>query len=364
MATVGSRTPAKAAAALARCRGLGAGGVRPQPGGSGLAPRAAAAAAAPVRLQALATHDGCGFGARRRCFAALAGPSSDSILAKVRQSAVDMGYNPDEVYEPWLPVDAAQQALLALTGTFGDGALAIAGAALLLRLVSWPWNARALQRQCDRIELLPVFMDLQKVIESCRRRRGGGAAAAGGAGNSGAVVAQTAREAEKVEAELMQAATQLQHFVETTKFSPMQGMGYQFGCVMPLYFLGYCALGGMAGHPEAFFRFVSAPTLWLDSLVLPDPYGVLPVVSALAVLANAEVNGPPIRKGQEENAAYMKLVVRGAMLTFVPMTAVLPAGMLIFMSVNAAYTAGITWLFRRYLWKRPYINPQWLISPR
>merc|ERR1712087_269082 len=125
----------------------------------------------------------------------------------------------------------------------------------------------------------------------------------------------------------------------------------------------YATIRGILVHPDAFRGFVSAPALWLDSIVLPDPLGVLPVVSALSVLANVEINGPKTSgEGAEiENNLYMKLVIRGASLTFVPITACLPSGLLVFMATNAAYTAIIMCAFRRYWWVRPKIEQHWLM---
>ena len=38
---------------------------------------------------------------------------------------------------------------------------------------------------------------------------------------------------------------------------------------------------------------------WLDSVVLPDPYGLLPCLSALCLLANAELNTSAPKPGQD-----------------------------------------------------------------
>ena len=56
----------------------------------------------------------------------------------------------------------------------------------------------------------------------------------------------------------------------------------------------------------AVFHFEVCPTVtgwtfyprWLESLVLPDPYGVLPCLSAFSLLLNAEINTPKPRPGQ------------------------------------------------------------------
>merc|ERR1711957_680542 len=101
-------------------------------------------------------------------------------------------------------------------------------------------------------------------------------------------------------------------------------------------------------HPDAFRSFVVEPSLWLDSLVLADPYGILPVISACAVLLNAEINTPPPREGGEDNAVYFRFVIRGAVLAFVPLTSMLSSSMLMFMATNATFTALATMIYRRF----------------
>eukprot|EP00930_Biecheleria_cincta_P007044 TRINITY_DN108187_c0_g1_i1.p2 TRINITY_DN108187_c0_g1~~TRINITY_DN108187_c0_g1_i1.p2 ORF type:complete len:106 (-),score=7.93 TRINITY_DN108187_c0_g1_i1:69-386(-) len=102
--------------------------------------------------------------------------------------------------------------------------------------------------------------------------------------------------------------------------------------------------------------------MWLDSLVLPDPLGVLPVLSALAVLSNAELNANPPQPGQERDAEYFKLVIRGATLAFVPITAGLPAAIFLFIATNGLYTSLLTWVYRRYWWVGPRIDPKWIVK--
>eukprot|EP00415_Alexandrium_ostenfeldii_P001052 UN1052 len=272
-------------------------------------------------------------------------------MEQARQAALELGGDPLEVYSPWFSIDMWQQALLALHGLVGDGALAVAASVLLLRAVTWPWNRRALQRQCDRTELMPVFMDLMKARELVNRRRGG----RDGSGAAGAAQA---------EADFQRLSRQIDDFTTNTHFSPVQGMGYQWLCVIPLSVHALFTLRGMLAHPDVFHSFVLAPALWADSLVLPDPFCLLPLFPALAVLANVELSSPsPARPKDEENALYMTLVMRGAMLTFVPVAAMLPSAMHIFMGTNVAYTTAVTWVYRRYFWKKPTIEPRWLVSP-
>lgn len=281
--------------------------------------------------------------------------TADDVLARARSGAVELGFDPTEVYEPWFCVDLCQQALITLNGALGDPSLAVVLLALAGRFISLSWNVRALQRGSDRLVLAPVYFSIVKAIKDAQSRRGG----ADGGGASGAA---------KAEADLIHLNARLKDFSEVTKFNPLQGMGYQFLCLAPQWLLAYAALRGMSAHPDAFRGFVVDPTLWLDSVVLSDPFGVLPCLSGLAVLVNAEVNATPPAdrhlKGEQESIddrRYAQCVLRGALLTFVPLTAFLPAGMLVFMATSATYTAVATWAYRRYWWTPAKIKPDWLV---
>jgi len=277
-------------------------------------------------------------------------PASSLVLEQAREAARDLGFEPAEAYDPFFSLDVWQQALMALQGFFGDSTLAVVAGTLLLRVLTWPWNRKALQRQCDRLELLPIYASLVRVREKHRR-------AASHAAEQNPKESATVRQAE---AGLARAEKKLEEFQKETCFNPLQGMGYQWLCVVPLSVHGYLALRGMMAHPDFFQDFVITPTLWLDSLVLTDPYGALPVASALTLLANMELNSPPTQAGEdEETALYMRFAYRGAVLTFVPVTALLPSAALVFITTNAAYTAVVTWAFRSYAWEKPRLDGKW-----
>ncbi|CAJ1457121.1 unnamed protein product [Effrenium voratum] len=216
--------------------------------------------------------------------------TGQELLKKLREAARDAGGDPLEVYQPWMLTDSLQQSLMLLHQASGDASLAVLGAALGTRLLSLPWNWRSLQRRCDAMALMPVYQELAKAYNE--QRQGG------------------------TEADLRRAGDRVKEFTEETRFFPLQGLGYQLGFVVPIGLTYFGALYGIMQHPDAFRDFATAPSLWLDSLLLPDPLGVLPCLSALALLGNAEVNATPPKPGQEETAKYFQLVIRGALLTF------------------------------------------------
>ncbi|GAB65111.1 inner membrane protein oxa1-2 [Plasmodium cynomolgi strain B] len=54
-------------------------------------------------------------------------------------------------------------------------------------------------------------------------------------------------------------------------------------------FLFYVFYKKMASYPEVFKEFTFESPLWLDSLSLPDPYYILPLLSSLLLLSNNEL---------------------------------------------------------------------------
>eukprot|EP00929_Paragymnodinium_shiwhaense_P106012 TRINITY_DN71103_c0_g1_i1.p1 TRINITY_DN71103_c0_g1~~TRINITY_DN71103_c0_g1_i1.p1 ORF type:complete len:488 (+),score=107.28 TRINITY_DN71103_c0_g1_i1:71-1534(+) len=269
-----------------------------------------------------------------------------ATMERARQQAADMGYASYDVYEPYLPIDLGQQAFLALHNLAGDGCLAVVAAALFLRVVTWPLNKRALKRQCDKITLMPTYVNLTKALQNAKARQGG----AGGGGPRGA---------EQAEIDIALINKKLQDFAQTMQFNPMQGMGYQFLFMLPLHVLSYFCLRGIIAHPDSFRSLVNSPTLWLDSITFCDPYGILPVMSAAAMLLNSEINTPPPQPGQEDTAVYVKFAIRGAVLTWIPLQALLPAAMVVFIGTNATYTALSMYIYKRYTWQPPTVDSRW-----
>ncbi|CAE7238199.1 OXA1 [Symbiodinium necroappetens] len=293
------------------------------------------------------------WGFQRGFAAAPPAGAEEEVLRALRAAAADAGVNPLDLYQPWLLMDVLQQSLLLLHSATGDAGAAVVAAALLTRLATAPWNLTSLRRRCDALVLMPVYMNLAKSYSEAQSRRGGRSESTVG-GAAGAA------KAEKAEADLQKATERFQAFTQETGFNPVQGLGYQVGVVLPIGLTYFGALYGIMNHPDSFRSFVTSPSLWLDSLVLPDPYGVLPCLSALALLANAELNANPPQRGQEETAEYFKMVMRGALLTWVPWTASsLPAATFLFIATNGFYTAGITWYYRKYCWVPPKPSMSW-----
>ena len=108
-------------------------------------------------------------------------------------------------------------------------------------------------------------------------------------------------------------------------------------------------VSGMCTHPEAFRSFALDAPGWLDSLALPDPYGILPAISILAVLSNiefstrafAKLRSVPLTEKEKSDEQYMLLVLRGATMLFAPMTMWLPSCMYVMLVSNNLMTLGV-----------------------
>lgn len=160
----------------------------------------------------------------------------EELLTRLRQVAVDAGGDPLESYEPWLLMDSLQQCLLQLHQVTGEASLTVVLVALATRLVTWPWNRRALQRRCDAIHLMPIYQAIAKAYNDAQQRRGG----KGGTGAAGA---------QEAEVDFQEASARLKDFTEETRFFPLQGLGYQFAFVLPVGFVYFGALYGIMLHP-------------------------------------------------------------------------------------------------------------------
>ncbi|SOV22364.1 mitochondrial inner membrane protein OXA1, putative [Plasmodium sp. DRC-Itaito] len=69
----------------------------------------------------------------------------------------------------------------------------------------------------------------------------------------------------------------------------------------PLFFIFYFSMKRIASYPDIFKDFTFESPLWLDSLSLPDPYYILPVLSSLLLLSNNELTLLIDKKINENN---------------------------------------------------------------
>ncbi|KNA01243.1 mitochondrial inner membrane protein OXA1, putative [Plasmodium vivax] len=120
----------------------------------------------------------------------------------------------------------------------------------------------------------------------------------------------------------------------------------------PLFFIFYFSMKKMASYPEVFKEFTFESPLWLDSLSLPDPYYILPLLSSLLLLSNNELTAlidkalsnsksSSLSGDDSEFQKKMKQVTKLAMRLFYISSLFffksMPSGLLIYLITNTVF---------------------------
>ncbi len=132
--------------------------------------------------------------------------------------------------------------------------------------------------------------------------------------------------------------------------NPFQGLGYAAFVQFPWTLTMFLSLRGMASHPGLFEGFCCQSTLlWCPSLALPDPYGILPLMSSVLILRSVKNSG---NQPAKTDMRYFRYAVTGATLTFLPFALQLPSGMILFFLFNTVFNRIATPLIHRYMRKQ------------
>ncbi|WBY56240.1 mitochondrial inner membrane protein OXA1 [Plasmodium yoelii yoelii] len=124
----------------------------------------------------------------------------------------------------------------------------------------------------------------------------------------------------------------------------------------PLFFVFYFSMKKIASYPEIFKEFTFESPLWLDSLSLPDPYCILPILSSLLLLSNHELtalidkhitnNNPNKYDDESEFQKNIKKISKIAMRVFYISSALffksMPSGLFIYFITNTFFQLFIT----------------------
>ncbi|KYN99370.1 mitochondrial inner membrane protein OXA1, putative [Plasmodium reichenowi] len=127
----------------------------------------------------------------------------------------------------------------------------------------------------------------------------------------------------------------------------------------PLFFIFYFSMKRIASYPDIFKDFTFESPLWLDSLSLPDPYYILPILSSLLLLSNNELtllidkkinenNKQSNLNDQEETEVQknMKKITKLAMRLFYLSSVLffksMPSGLFIYFITNTFFQLFIT----------------------
>jgi len=209
--------------------------------------------------------------ARRRLTSELnmfaAGSESHFKMERCIDHSVKAGVDLFEKYEPFLPLDIFQTAVVTVEHLLplGGWPLAIAVTAVTMRAIICPLQIWSLKKASEQGRITKRTTAIMTELQSAKKGR----------------------------AEAKAAALQKEYYAISagqSTFSPMKGLvGGIVGAGSMLSAL--FALRGMAAYPTTFPSFALSDPFWLDSLCLPDPLYILPVTSAALFLTNFELTG-------------------------------------------------------------------------
>jgi membrane protein insertase Oxa1/YidC/SpoIIIJ len=132
--------------------------------------------------------------------------------------------------------------------------------------------------------------------------------------------------------------------------NPFQGLGYAAFVQLPWTLTMFVSLRGMVTHPDIFQEFCCESNFfWCPTLALPDPYGILPLLSSLLILRSAGRASTSGHSLNRHDVRYFRFAVTGATLTFLPFAMQLPAGMILFFLVNTIFNRITTPLIHSYM---------------
>ena len=259
----------------------------------------------------------------------LAKPEQALLVEQVESQRGQLGADVDAgLYEPWLNVDTMQSIFLGLHENLQVPWWVVLGSVNLgFRFGSWPLQVEALQAMRERRVKLDEFEPARLAITESMLRRD--------------------RELAK---------TQILEYNEALKSRKLASMPRVNKIVIALnigWFLTYMgAIRGFLCHPDLFPSFIlNSEFLHLTSLALPDPTGVLPVLSSAAYLAALECREEFRLHPQAEK---MRLAMRGLTFLFLPLASQLPAAFYLFMATNAMFNASFAlWAAKRLPMTKP-----------
>lgn len=274
-----------------------------------------------------------------------AGSMAQQLQEKCLEAAISRGVNVKAAYEPWLPVDLMQTLLLDVHDAVGcSWFAAIALAVIGIRVVTLPVTISSIRGSREKALLQPKFNELMEK--------------------------QKALSMEGDQERVAEVSKKLQAFQSKHgRFFMLKGTGNLICFQMPLYITAFASMRGFAGHPDVFPGFAMEAPLWLDSLALPDPYGLLPLFTAAIMITNTELFGSIDTEAQSvmpteaQKASgdvtgkgtfqkYQKWIMRVSSVMFVPLTWNFPAGVFVFMSTNMIVATAQNRILRHPLLER------------
>ena len=231
---------------------------------------------------------------------------SAEVVAAVQKQAIA---SPD-LYEPWLNVEALHTTWNFLYSSGAPWWLVIGSSALLFRTLSLPLQKSVLltvrERRAKLIEYEPARI---AIAESMMR------------------------------GDRDLAKTQFIEYHNAIKSRGLSGLTRQNKILMFMngaWFLSFsAALRGLVMYPDTLPSFaINSQLLWVPSLALPDPVGLLPILASVAYLAGLECREEFVAHPQKEK---LRLLMRGITFAILPLATNLPAAFYVFMACNGFF---------------------------
>ena len=231
--------------------------------------------------------------------------ASTEILDAVKNQAAAI-----DIYEPWLNIEALHSTWNFLYSTGLPWWMIIGGSALAFRTCSFPLQKNVLLTVRERRAKLTEFEPARIAIAESMMRGD--------------------RELAK---------SQFIEYHNEIKSRGLSGLTRQNKTLIFLngaWFLSFsAALRGLVLYPETLPSFaIDSSFLWMSSLALPDPFGLLPILGSVAYLAGLECREEFVAHPQKEK---LKLLMRGMTFAVLPLATNLPAAFYVFMACNGFF---------------------------
>ena len=259
--------------------------------------------------------------------------SNELVAGMAAQQATLFGVDLTQAYDPSIPVEGFQTALLTLHDAAGlDWSTSLLVTAGVFRAATFPIFSGSLKKGWQRAAAATELKDLRTLARE-------------------AVLLRDKNLVMDVDREYRARLSAL-----GLTNNPFTGMGYMLLVQAPFTLTMIMAMRGMSSRIDYFPSFILDSKLgWCDSLALPDPFGIFPLLYATSlVLGTYRATGAGVlNSGSEsataaiDNSVYVNYAVRAACFVFLPLAMELPASMVIFFLFNSIFTRISTSLLPR-----------------
>jgi membrane protein insertase Oxa1/YidC/SpoIIIJ len=266
-----------------------------------------------------------------------------ALVNAAKQQAENFGVDSNSVYDPSIPIDLFQRFATYLHNDIGmTWPTTLISMAALVRLTSFPIYASSIIKGKRRAEAARELEDLRNMAKE-------------------AVLLRDQQLVHDIDREYKR---RMKMF--GLSGNPFQGFQYLFLVQLPWVTTMLFSLRGMSTQPDIFPSFITESGFtWCPSLALPDPYGILPLLSSTSIVLSSLRSGNSASDDQrkiqslsERDQLYVKYAIKGACFTFLPFAMQLPAGIIIFFLFNTIFNRLATPLIYKFMWKPICIDRQ------